>query len=83
MVAKSGKGRTCVIIYNDEYNKIVHKFLNPLNAELNHICPLLASFGSHHILHVSRIRVNENNFQKLQKDPTDKYQKTYHQNPTT
>ena len=30
---------------------------NPLNAELNPICPLLALFGSHHILHVSRIRV--------------------------
>ena len=31
---------------------------NPLNAELNPICPLLALFGIHHILHVSRIRVN-------------------------
>jgi len=29
-------------------------FLNPLNAELNPICPLLALFGAHHILHVSR-----------------------------
>jgi len=29
---------------------------NPLNAELNPICSLLALFGSHHILHVSRIR---------------------------
>jgi len=27
---------------------------NPLNAELNPICPLLALFGAHHILHVSR-----------------------------
>jgi len=26
---------------------------NPLNAELNLICPLLALFGAHHILHVS------------------------------
>jgi len=31
--------------------------LNPLNAELNPICPLLALFGAHHILHVSRVRV--------------------------
>jgi len=31
---------------------------NPLNAELNPICPLLALFGARHILHVSRIRVN-------------------------
>ena len=32
--------------------------LNPLNAELNHICHLLALLGAHRILHVSRIRVN-------------------------
>jgi len=29
-----------------------------LKAELNPICYLLASLGAHHILHVSRIRVN-------------------------
>ena len=33
---------------------------NPLNAVLNPICPLLALFGAHHILHVSRVRVNIN-----------------------
>ena len=33
--------------------------LNPLNAELNPICHLLALLGAHLILHVfSRIRVN-------------------------
>jgi hypothetical protein len=32
--------------------------INPLNAELNPICHLLASFGAHHIVHISRIRVN-------------------------
>jgi hypothetical protein len=31
--------------------------INPLNAELNPICPLLELLGAHHILHVSRIRV--------------------------
>ena len=31
--------------------------LNPLNAELNPICYLLALLGAHHCLHVSRIRV--------------------------
>ena len=31
--------------------------INPLNAELNPICHLLALLGTHHILHVSRIRV--------------------------
>ena len=30
---------------------------NPLNAELNHICHLLALLGAHSIFHVSRIRV--------------------------
>ena len=34
------------------------KAINPLNAELNHICHLLALLEVHHILHVSRIRVN-------------------------
>ena len=33
-------------------------FINPLNAELNPICRLLTLLGAHHILHVSRIRVN-------------------------
>jgi hypothetical protein len=32
--------------------------LNPLNAELNPICHLLALLEAHPILHVSRIRVN-------------------------
>jgi len=31
--------------------------INPLNAELNPICYLLALLGVHHFLHVSRIRV--------------------------
>jgi len=32
--------------------------LNPLNAELNPICHLLALLGAHPIFHVSRIRIN-------------------------
>ena len=35
-----------------------HKYFSPLKAELNPICHLLALIGAHHILHVSRIRVN-------------------------
>ena len=31
--------------------------INPLNAELNPICHLLALLGAHHILYISRIRV--------------------------
>jgi hypothetical protein len=34
-------------------------YINPLNAELNFICYLLALLGPHHFLHISRIRVNE------------------------
>jgi len=34
-------------------------FFNPLNAEWNPICWLLALLGAHHFLHVSRIRVKE------------------------
>jgi len=34
------------------------KNFNPLNAELNPICHLLALLGAHHIFHVSRRRVN-------------------------
>ena len=30
---------------------------NPLNAELNPICCLLALLGAHHFFHISRIRV--------------------------
>jgi len=33
--------------------------LNPLNAESNPICNLLALLGAHHILHISSIRVKE------------------------
>jgi len=39
-------------------SKYVQAF-NPLNAELNPICYLLALLEAHHILHVSRIRVNK------------------------
>jgi len=35
----------------------VEGYINPLKAELNPICCLLALFGAHHFLHVSRIRV--------------------------
>ena len=33
------------------------EYVNPLNAELNPICHLLALLGVYHFLHVSRIRV--------------------------
>jgi len=38
--------------------KQLQTVLNPLNAELNPICHLLVLLGSHHILYISKIRVN-------------------------
>jgi len=38
-------------------NRVFVLPFNPLNAELNPICYLLALLGAHHFLHVSRIRV--------------------------
>jgi len=39
--------------------------INPLNAELNPICHLLALLGAHYILHVSGIRVKVIRFDKI------------------
>ena len=54
----------CRAKFTFEYNTKRHKFLmydfvrfNPLNAELNPMCCLLALLGVHQFLHVSRIRV--------------------------
>jgi hypothetical protein len=46
----TGSGRRCMAS-----NRCIP--VNPLNAELNPICYLLALLGPHHILHVSRVRV--------------------------
>jgi hypothetical protein len=47
---------------NEELDKLIkHKniinHINPLNAQLNPICHLLALLRAHHIFHISRIRV--------------------------
>jgi hypothetical protein len=47
-----------VFIKKNEVENVLDK-LNPLNAELNPICHLLALIEAHHIFHVSRIRVNK------------------------
>jgi hypothetical protein len=39
--------------------------INPLNAELNPFCHLLVLVGAHHILHVSRVRVNHSDYRVL------------------
>jgi hypothetical protein len=43
---------------NIVFSNLFSKAFNPLNAELNAICYLLALLGAHPILHVSRIRIN-------------------------
>ena len=43
---------------NNWLNRSVLCSINPLNADLNPTCHLLALLGAHHILHISRIRVN-------------------------
>ena len=51
-------------VYKRDSLKIFHSnrsfswLFNPLIAELNPICHLLTLLGAHHILHISRIRVN-------------------------
>jgi hypothetical protein len=44
---------------------------NPLNIKLNPICHMLALLGAHHILHVSRIRVNVTNLNKYNENVTN------------
>ena len=41
------------------YTDYATRPVNPLNAELNPICHLLALLGAHPIFHVSRIRVKK------------------------
>ena len=40
-------------------------FFNPLNAELNPFCCLLAFLGAHNFFHVSRIRVKSLNLRLI------------------
>ena len=47
----------CFVCISEQTAIISLYSINPSNAELNPICHLLAFLGAHHILHVSRIRV--------------------------
>ena len=54
----STKGNSYNTHLNNTHFFINHSLkFNPLNPELNPICYLLALLGTHHFLHVSRIRV--------------------------
>jgi hypothetical protein len=52
-----GNRNSRILKYVLHTNTNQRKWFNPLNAELNPICHLLALIA-HHILHVSRVRVN-------------------------
>jgi len=45
------------ILMNDDVPVSQKFFFSPINVDFNPICHLLALFGTHHILHVSRVRV--------------------------
>ena len=49
----------CSRLFSDSRAEHGDNNINPLNAELNPICHLLALLGTHPILHVSRIRVKQ------------------------
>ena len=48
----------CVEFYPHSFMRLPVVMFNSLNAEINPICHLLALLRAHHILHVSRVRVN-------------------------
>ena len=60
-----------IILYHTDFLAgVLFSFLcadhfNPLSAELNPICHLLALLGAHHILHVSGLRVKHNGTQNF------------------
>jgi hypothetical protein len=56
---KSAPLQTSFTEVDERVNVFVNSLFKPLNAELNPICHLLALLGAHHILHISRIRVNQ------------------------
>jgi len=56
-VLKTGMEYKAVVFLYGIKIPISMQAFNPLNAELNPICHLLALLGAHHIFHVSRIRV--------------------------
>jgi len=58
-ITNKGKMMDTIEIYYISRETKNNNQINPLNAELNPICHLLALLGAHHILYLSRIRVND------------------------
>jgi len=47
------------VLWENRSKSLLHTIgFNPLNAELNSMCHLLALLGARHIFHVSGLRVN-------------------------
>jgi len=69
MLAIRSRVKWSGISYRQRTNLFRHRsfavLFNPLNAELNPICYLLALLGAHHFLHVSRIRVKSLTLRQL------------------
>jgi len=61
----------------------ITRWFNPLNAELNPICYLLALLGAHHILHVSRVRVNKDCVRVMETNLMHYYPQFFRQSTST
>jgi hypothetical protein len=57
VAARENKKPEYTAIHKGSMRKVCE--INPLNAELNPICHLLALLGAHNILHVSGVRVKD------------------------
>jgi len=53
-------GTNIPLVFNTQEGKEGNGYFNPLNAELNPICYLLALLEAHHIFQVSGLRVKLN-----------------------
>ena len=58
-------------------------FITPLNAKLNPICHLLELVGAHHILHVSRLKVNIIPLSTMKSSNFSPSARFSHQNPAS
>ena len=68
-------------LFKRPFPEVFFNNFNPLNAELNPICHLLALLRARHILHISRIRVKQStkksNFRKLFRNCTSAQKPLY------
>jgi hypothetical protein len=58
MIQSKSVNQPSVTLRNVDFRKTGKNSFNPVTAELNPICHLLALVGAHHIFHISGLRVN-------------------------